>query len=394
MLFRSVDNVGDTVTELADEGYDIVNSWIDNFVLGDNFERLTLSENLASGLVSSAYTGTGNSADNTLSANSYDNFLYGMGGNDIIYGRDGNDLLDGGSGADTLIGGLGDDTYYVDNTLDGITESSGQGADLVISSVAYTLRSNLENLTLTGVSNINGTGNTSDNVLTGNSGRNVLNGMTGADTLIGGTGNDYYYVDNAGDVVDEAAAGDTDDRVYSTVNWTLSANIERLILIEGSTALTATGNTLLNTITGNSLANTFSGGLGNDVIQGGLGNDTYLFSRGDNRDTIRENDATVNTDLLSFASGIAHDQLWFRQSGNNLLVSIIGTSDSVTVQDWYSGNAYHVEEIKTVDGAKTLTDANVQNLVTAMAAMSVPTTTTLTPAQHAALDVIIAANWS
>ncbi|WP_230401119.1 calcium-binding protein [Microcystis aeruginosa] len=95
-------------------------------------------------------------------------------------------MLNGGAGIDTLIGGLGNDTYQIDTTTDTITENANQGTDTVQSSVTYTLGNNLENLTLTGTTNINGTGNAANNILTGNSGNNILNGSDGNDTLIGG----------------------------------------------------------------------------------------------------------------------------------------------------------------------------------------------------------------
>ncbi|WP_300006469.1 cadherin domain-containing protein, partial [Anabaena sp. AL09] len=111
-------------------------------------------------------------------------------GNDDLTGGDGNDYLNGGTGTDFLIGGKGNDTFVVDNIGDIIAEGLNSGIDTVESSITWTLKTNLENLTLTGTTAINGTGNNLNNIITGNTGNNVLNGGAGADTLIGGAGND------------------------------------------------------------------------------------------------------------------------------------------------------------------------------------------------------------
>ena len=88
------------------------------------------------------------------------------------------------------MGGLGNDTYVVDNTGDVVTENANEGIDTVQAAVTYTLAANVENLTLTGTGNINGTGNALDNVIVGNGGNNILAGLGGADTLDGGAGTD------------------------------------------------------------------------------------------------------------------------------------------------------------------------------------------------------------
>jgi Ca2+-binding RTX toxin-like protein len=116
--------------------------------------------------------------------------IYGGAGKDTIDALGGNDFLDGGAGADTMRGGTGNDAYLVENNGDAVAENADEGTDNVQSSISYTLGTNVENLTLTGTSNINGTGNALANVITGNSGRNVLTGLAGDDRLFGGAGND------------------------------------------------------------------------------------------------------------------------------------------------------------------------------------------------------------
>ncbi|MEZ2303775.1 MAG: beta strand repeat-containing protein, partial [Microcoleus sp.] len=135
-------------------------------------------------------TGTAN-ADiiNGLAGN---DTLNGGAGNDTLDGGNDNDRLDGGLGNDQLKGGLGNDIYVVDSVGDVVTELAAQGTDLVQSAVTYTLPAEVENLTLTGATAINGTGNGLANTIAGNAANNTLNGGAGQDTLTGGTGADTF----------------------------------------------------------------------------------------------------------------------------------------------------------------------------------------------------------
>jgi hypothetical protein len=84
-------------------------------------------------------------------------------------------------------GGTGDDLYYVNNVGD-VAAEVASGVDQVISTITHTLSTNLENLTLSGAANINGTGNAKNNIIIGNSGNNTLSGLDGNDTLKGAGG--------------------------------------------------------------------------------------------------------------------------------------------------------------------------------------------------------------
>jgi len=157
------------------------------------------------------------------------------------------------------------------------------------------------------------------------------------------------------------------------VTYTLGSNVENLSLT-GTAAINATGNALDNMLTGNSANNTLTGNAGNDTLNGGggadtlvggTGNDIYIFNSGYGSDTISENDATAgNKDTVQF--GFNPLDLILNKSGNNLEIQVNNSTDKVTVQNWYSGSAYHTEVFKSADG-KQLLDTQVDQLIQAMA---------------------------
>jgi Ca2+-binding RTX toxin-like protein len=254
---------------------------------------------------------SGGFGNDVLSGDTGNDELYGESGNDALFGGDGDDkivgldgydrldggagddMLDGGADEDEMIGGVGNDTYVVDNIADVVTELLNEGTDTVNTSIDYTLGTNLENLTLLGDKNLHGIGNELDNNLLGNSGNNILegkegndtlNGGLGADRMIGGLGDDLYYVDNSGDAVIEAA-GEGNDTIYTSVNYKIADNVEKLVLT-GYEAINATGNDVSNILVGNSASNILDGGLGADAMSGGKGDDTYIVDNAN--DTVTE----------------------------------------------------------------------------------------------------------
>jgi Ca2+-binding RTX toxin-like protein len=221
----------------------------------------------------------GGIGDDSVAGGNQLDLLFGGEGNDTINGGEGQDTLTGGLGNDSLIGGVGDDTF-VDPTGDIIVELANQGTDTVQSVATFTLsgRQNVENLTLTGSGNVDGSGNSYANVLRGNSGNNILNGGAGNDTLIGGAGNDTY-VDVVGDVVTELAGGGI-DTIASAVTFSLASvsQIENLTLT-GSASVNAAGNSGANALTGNAGNNILNGAAGADTMAGGGGNDIYYVDQ-------------------------------------------------------------------------------------------------------------------
>lgn len=293
-----VDNSLDTVIEQAMQGLDWVNTHVD-YTLGSNLENLRLVEG--------AVSGTGNELDNR------------------IIGNDENNILDGGAGADALTGGLGDDEYFIDHINDTIVEMANEGFDAVNAAINYSLDDNVEKLTLVGTA-VSGYGNALDNILIGNDELNQL---------FGGAGDDTYVVDNAGDEIIEAE-DEGNDSVLSSVDYTLSDNVENLVLQAG--AISGTGNTQNNYLLGNDRDNILSGEGGSDLFEGGRGNDTLnlgwglhmvRFTRGDGRDTVNTPNSYAVLDLID----IAPEDLSFTVEDGSLTLEL-GQDEALIFQDF------------------------------------------------------------
>ena len=166
-------------------------------------------------------------------------------------------------------------------------------------------------------------GGAGNDTLYGGAGDDAMHGDAGADIMYGGAGNDDYYVDDVNDVVSEATVPGVDDggtdRVYSTVSYTLSPFLERLVLLESAVAISATGNAQVNTIVGNSNANIINGGGGKDTLTGGSGADTFVFGPANAANTVTITDFAAEDKFGITASDYGLSQ------GNGLVDNGSGT---------------------------------------------------------------------
>lgn len=202
---------------------------------------------------------------------------FGTAGANTITGNSGNNTLDGLGGADVLIGALGDDVFIVNNAGITVTENGAEGEDTIRTNMTYALDPNVENLVLTGLLNIDGTGNGDNNSLTGNDGNNILDGGAGADVMAGGRGNDTFLVDDVGDKTSDSSGIDT--AIATDVSHAIGSGVDNLTLISViNMDIDGTGNNLANIITGTDGANRLNGAGGNDTLVGGLGDDTYIVN--------------------------------------------------------------------------------------------------------------------
>ena len=282
-------------------------------------------------------------------------------GRDTVIGTADDDIIVGGLGADNLFGGDGNDIFIVENGDDSVDTYHGDGGiDTVL-------------------------GGAGDDIIR----LSRMDASYGIEVIDGGLGNNSI-----------AGTGGTDTLDFSTIQLVNIAYIDA-----GSNNDTVIGTGYDDVIIGGTGSDTLYGGDGDDsltggaqsdTVNGGLGNDTYLFARGDGQDSIYDSagDYDSTSDTVLFGADVAADQLWFSSSANDLVVSIIGTSDQIQVKNWYDGAASQTEIFQLDDGS-TLSCSQVQQLVSAMAQFSPPASgqLNLTQELHTQLDSVISANW-
>ncbi|MBL4784477.1 MAG: hypothetical protein JKY49_03520 [Cohaesibacteraceae bacterium] len=127
--------------------------------------------------------------------------------------------------------------------------------------------------------------------------------------------------------------------------------------------------------------------------------DTYNFGLGDVHDTYLGS-ADVNiagADTFNFEGGISQNLLWFSRNGSNLDVKVIGSTEGITLQNWYAGTtgdglSAHIKDFKA--GSSIPGFANVNGLVNAMAGFTPEdggiTATTLPQS----VQMAVSATWS
>ncbi|WP_323000750.1 calcium-binding protein [Denitromonas sp.] len=400
----------------GEDGEDILDGGAGNdYLTGGNG-----SDSLDGGAGADHLTG-GNGNDNLIGGADND-YLYGGNDDDVLTGGAGNDYLSGDAGSDTYVFGRGDGQDTVSNY-----SSSANDVDVVLltggllpsevslsrmsDSLVVSINGTTDKLTVQSFFNQdaagpyvvdqirfeNGTiwdvaavktlvqqatagndylyGYATDDVLDGQDGNDYLYGKAGNDTLSGGAGSDQLQGEDGNDSLDGGVGNDY-----------LQGGNGNDVLVGGADN---------DTLYGGNDDDVLVGGIGNDYLSGDAGSDTYVFGRGDGQDTVYNYDTAAGSkDALKFEAGIAADQLWFRKLGNDLEVSVIGSSDSVRVANWYSGGAYRLDEFETA-GGDVLLDSQVDNLVSAMAAFAPPAAgqTTLPQNYQEALSGVIAANW-
>jgi Ca2+-binding RTX toxin-like protein len=317
-------------------------------------------------------TFSGGSGDDVLQASDVwfgDTYLFQIGdGKDVIndLGYVGTDVISFGAGINSTelpLHRVGQDLRFLVNANDHLSVK-----DWFSSSHQYIEQIRFSNGTTWNVDTIL----TTPIISAGSANADNLVGWHGIDSLDGGGGNDTLDGASGNDIID---GGDGNDLITDNAGH--------------NTLMGGAGNDTIRS------RGTFSGGSGDDVLQASdvWFGDTYLFQIGDGKDVINDL-GYVGADSIVFGEGINANMLWFRKSGSDLEVTRIGSTEGVSITNWYADSFQQIERFRSGDG-KVLSNTNVDALVSAMAAFSPPLIgqTSLPTNYLSALNPVIAANW-
>jgi hypothetical protein len=227
----------------------------------------------------------------------------------------------------------------------------------------------------------------------GNAGSDIVMGpgITASDVSLqrgGGGPNQDLIVNVAGSGAIQIGA-ELSQRPISEIDFSDGTSID----LTGNLVFSAdgAGQTVTPWTNGDTLT---SGGFANSVLAGSGDAVDYLFGSGDGAMTVANSNATSQ---LDFGPGISDNQLWFTQSGNDLLINVIGSQDQVDVQSWFSGGQ-NAQLAEINDSGGNAIDSGLNQLIAAMATFDAnnpgfnPETATQMP-NDSNLQAAIAAAW-
>lgn len=292
---------------------------------GDGHDQLYGDDRIAGAVTPGDDWLEGGAGDDLLVGGAGSDLLDGGADNDQLFGEEGDDVLDGGDGIDQLSGGIGNDDLYGGAGNDVL--AGHEGADTLLGEAgADQLDGGNDNDELWG-----GSGN---DVLFGQAGDDYLDGEENDDELQGGAGNDELV----------GAVGN--DRLFGEAgNDTLWGDDGDDLLDGGEGTNLLLGGDGNDTIFGGSGVDELDGGMGNDVLTGGAGADTFVFTAGSGQDTIVDGTAEDRVH-----TGLRSDEVTVGRSGNNLVLVVPGTTNQLTMKDFFLAPAQQLGEIQFGDG--------------------------------------------
>ena len=262
-----VDDLGDTVVELAGAGNDIVQTSLPSYMLDANVERMTYTG-------TGEFTGAGNELNNVIVGGSGGDSLYGALGDDRLVGGEGDDYLDGGAGDDILNGAEGNDAIHGGAGND--TINVGAGANTIV----YTEADFGTDTVASFDANANGGQDKIDL-----SGLGITDSNFATQVSITTVGNDTHVSVGSGTIILTGVAG-TGANAIDRTDFILANDVDVLIDgDDGDNVLDGTGRSdVMNGFEGNDVINghagddIIDGGMGDDVVNGGSGDDTIHWT--------------------------------------------------------------------------------------------------------------------